>query len=101
MFVSLPSALRPELSRADFRRAHDVLLRLYRRGGTDVVRAFLEGEGEGQLDFPTAPLARLEARVVLEEVSRRLPALRLSGNTRLEFPANVSMRGPISLQVAW
>jgi membrane dipeptidase len=33
---------------------NDVLLRLYRRSGTDVVRAFLEGEGEGQLDFPMA-----------------------------------------------
>jgi hypothetical protein len=33
---------------------NDVLLRLYRRSGTDVVGAFLEGEGEGQLDFPMA-----------------------------------------------
>ena len=48
-----------------------------------------------------APLARLEARVVLEEVSRRLPALRLAENTTLEFPANISMRGPQSLQVEW
>jgi hypothetical protein len=38
---------------------------------------------------------------VLEEVSRRLPTLRIAGNTTLEFPANVSMRGPQSLQVAW
>ena len=28
------------------------LLRLYRRGGTDVSRAFLEGEAKGQLDLP-------------------------------------------------
>jgi cytochrome P450 len=48
-----------------------------------------------------APLARLEARVVLEEVSRRLPTLRLAGNTTLEFPPDISMRGPRSLQVAW
>jgi cytochrome P450 len=48
-----------------------------------------------------APLARLEARVVLEEVSRRLPTLRLAGNTTLEFPASISMRGPCSLQIAW
>jgi cytochrome P450 len=48
-----------------------------------------------------APLARLEARVVLKEISRRLPALRLAANTTLEFPANISMRGPQSLQVAW
>jgi hypothetical protein len=33
---------------------NDVLLRLYRRGGTDAPRAFLEGEGKGQLDLPTA-----------------------------------------------
>src|SRR5580704_9186504 len=33
---------------------NDVLLRLYRRGGTDVSRAFLEGEAKGQLDLPLA-----------------------------------------------
>jgi hypothetical protein len=33
---------------------NDVLLRLYRRGGTDAPRAFLEGEGNGQLDLPMA-----------------------------------------------
>jgi cytochrome P450 len=44
-----------------------------------------------------APLAR----VVLEEVSRRLPTLRLAGNTAVEFPPSVSMRGPCSLKVEW
>src|ERR1700731_645273 len=33
---------------------NDVLFRLFRRGGTDAPRAFLEGEGKGQLDFPMA-----------------------------------------------
>ena len=33
---------------------NDVLFRLYRRGGTDVSRAFLEGEAKGQLDLPMA-----------------------------------------------
>jgi membrane dipeptidase len=33
---------------------NDVLLRLYRRGGADAPRAFLEGEGKGQLDLPMA-----------------------------------------------
>jgi membrane dipeptidase len=33
---------------------NDVLLRLYRRGGTDAPRAFLEGEAEGRLDLPMA-----------------------------------------------
>ena len=33
---------------------NDVLWRLYRRGGIDAPRAFLEGEGTGQLDLPMA-----------------------------------------------
>ena len=33
---------------------NDVLLRLYRRGGTDAPRAFLEGEAKGQLNLPMA-----------------------------------------------
>ncbi len=33
---------------------NDVLLRLYRRGGPDAPRAFLEGEAKGQLDLPKA-----------------------------------------------
>ena len=47
-----------------------------------------------------APLARLQARVVLEEVSSRLPDLRLA-NARLQFAPNVSFRGPLSLPVEW
>ena len=48
-----------------------------------------------------APLARLEARIVLEEVSRRLPSLRLAENAEFKFPPSISMRGPLSLPVAW
>jgi membrane dipeptidase len=33
---------------------NDVLLRLYRRGGTDAPKAFLEGGTKGQLDLPMA-----------------------------------------------
>lgn len=33
---------------------NDVLLRLYRRAGTDAVTAFLDGEGKGQLDLAKA-----------------------------------------------
>jgi len=47
------------------------------------------------------PLARLEARVVLEEVSRRLPNLRLVPDVRYEYPKNISLRGPVSLPVTW
>jgi membrane dipeptidase len=35
---------------------NDVLLRLYRRGGADASRAFLDGETKGQLDLPKAQL---------------------------------------------
>jgi cytochrome P450 len=46
-------------------------------------------------------LARLEARVVLEEVAARLPSLRLVPDQPLEFPPNISFRGPLSLLVEW
>jgi cytochrome P450 len=48
-----------------------------------------------------APLARLQARVVVEEVSRRFPTLRLRPNTMPEFPVSISMHGPRSLPVTW
>jgi hypothetical protein len=48
-----------------------------------------------------APLARLQARVVLEEVSARLPSLELVPDSRLAFAPNVSFRGPLSLPVVW
>jgi cytochrome P450 len=48
-----------------------------------------------------APLARLQGRVVLEEVTRRLPGLRLAEDAKLEFPASLTNRGPLSLPVAW
>jgi hypothetical protein len=46
-------------------------------------------------------LARLQAKTVLEEFARRLPDLRLAPNLKLEFPPNVSFRGPLSLPVVW
>jgi cytochrome P450 len=48
-----------------------------------------------------APLARLQARIVLEEVSARFPDLRLVPGIKLEFAPNVSFRGPLSLPVEW
>jgi cytochrome P450 len=41
-----------------------------------------------------APLARLELRVILEELTRRLRSLRLVPDQSWEFPANTSFRGP-------
>jgi cytochrome P450 len=48
-----------------------------------------------------APLVRLEARVVLEELSTRLPGLRLVPGQRLRFQPNTTFRGPLSLLVEW
>ena len=46
-------------------------------------------------------LARLQARIVLEELSSRFPALRLVPHVKLEFAPNISFRGPLSLPVVW
>jgi cytochrome P450 len=48
-----------------------------------------------------APLARLEARVVLEELSARLPQLRLVPGQTFRFQPNTSFRGLLSLLVEW
>jgi cytochrome P450 len=48
-----------------------------------------------------APLARLEVRVVLEELSARLPSLRLVPGQTLRFQPNTTFRGPLSLLVEW
>ncbi len=44
-----------------------------------------------------APLVRLEARIVLEELSARLPSLRLIPGQALRFQPNTTFRGPLSL----
>jgi cytochrome P450 len=46
-----------------------------------------------------APLARLEARVVFEELTRRRPALDLPADQALTFHPNISFRGPTTLRV--
>ena len=48
-----------------------------------------------------APLVRLEVRIVLEELSARLPSLRLVSGQTLRFQPNTSFRGPPSLLVEW
>ena len=48
-----------------------------------------------------APLARLEARIVVEELSIRLPSLRLVPGQTLRFQPNTTFRGPLSLLVEW
>jgi cytochrome P450 len=48
-----------------------------------------------------APLARLEARVVLEELTARLPSLRVVADQTYAFMPIVGFRGPRSLEVEW
>ena len=48
-----------------------------------------------------APLARLEARVVFEELTQRRPSLRLVPDQPLTFHPNIAFRGPTSLHVEW
>jgi cytochrome P450 len=48
-----------------------------------------------------APLARLEAKVVLEELSARLPTLRLADGQRFDYAANTTFRGPSHVLVEW
>jgi cytochrome P450 len=46
-----------------------------------------------------AALARLEAQVVLEELTRRLPGLRLVEDQVFDFSANTTFRAPASVRV--
>lgn len=48
-----------------------------------------------------APLARLEARVALEELTARLPGLRLVHGRRMRVLPTTSFRGPLELPVVW
>ncbi|RZI53772.1 MAG: cytochrome P450 [Pseudonocardia sp.] len=48
-----------------------------------------------------APVARLEMRIILEELSRRLPHLALTDNQDFSYSANTSFRGPDQVLVRW
>ncbi|AFK04374.1 cytochrome P450 [Emticicia oligotrophica DSM 17448] len=48
-----------------------------------------------------APLAKLEAKVVLEELTKRLPSLRLTPEQTFAFAQNTSFRAPVALEVEW
>lgn len=48
-----------------------------------------------------APLAKLEAKVVLEELTTRMPNLKLKPKQTYEFAYNTSFRAPVALHVEW
>lgn len=48
-----------------------------------------------------APLAKLESKVVLEELTKRLPNLKLTPDQTFEFAHNTSFRAPVALEVEW
>lgn len=49
-----------------------------------------------------APLARLELRIMLEELTMRLPEIRLKPDQRFTYaPLNITMRGPSNVIVQW
>jgi hypothetical protein len=48
-----------------------------------------------------APLARVEMQIFLEELSRRLPHMRLVAGQTFSYSPNTSFRGPDQLLVEW
>lgn len=48
-----------------------------------------------------SPLARLEIRIVLEELSARFPSMRLLAGQQFEYAQNTSFRGPNRVNVEW
>lgn len=48
-----------------------------------------------------APLARMQVKVVLEELTRRVPQLRAVDPDGIEFRENLSFRVPTAVPVAW
>ena len=46
-------------------------------------------------------LAKLQAKICLEEATRLLPTLRPAENTDIDFRENLSFRVPTSVPVTW
>ncbi|TAE27151.1 MAG: cytochrome P450 [Cytophagales bacterium] len=48
-----------------------------------------------------APLAKLESKVVLEELTRTIPNLHIKPDQLFQFAPNTSFRAPVALNVQW
>ena len=46
-----------------------------------------------------APLARMEMRILLEELTQRYPNMRLDEEVKIQWPLNMGFRGPVKLKV--
>ena len=57
--------------------------------------------GQGNHYCLGAPLARLELIIFLEELTKRIPSMRLIEDQTINFSPNTSHRGPTSLWVEW
>ena len=57
--------------------------------------------GKGQHFCLGAALARMQVKIVLEQLAARAPSLRLVQAQALEFEPNISFRGPKQLWVEW
>ena len=68
---------------------------LYRNNSTDHLNF-----GYGSHQCMGKNIGRMEMRIFLDELTRRLPHLRLA-EQEFEFPANISFRGPKELWVEW
>jgi membrane dipeptidase len=80
---------------------NDVLLRLYRRGGADAPRAFLEGEDKGHLDLPKARQGGFAGGLFAVFVPSPGKAGRPTGNARSsDATVDAPMPPPVELGAA-
>jgi cytochrome P450 len=46
-------------------------------------------------------LAKLEMRIILEELTRRFPHMRIVAGQQFHYSPNTSQRGPEHVQITW
>jgi membrane dipeptidase len=79
---------------------NDALLRLYRRGGADAPKAFLEGETKGQLDLPKALEGGFAGGLFAMFVPSTERAKASNGETRSSTEVGAPLPPPVELEAA-